>query len=110
MLSGMEFLLGDLCSSNSGVSAEEKANLELVQYQSEDIAALDTCPLQWWVEASPKCPNLAHLAQKYNCVPASATPSSRIPQEKQVLFNMQRRCLEPEIMDKVLFLNGNHNI
>ncbi|GFG39099.1 hypothetical protein Cfor_12233 [Coptotermes formosanus] len=107
---GMEFLLGDLCSSKTGMPAEERANLELVQYQSESTAALDYCPLQWWAKAAAKCPNLARLARKYNCVPASATPPHRIPQETQVLFDMRRACLGPELVDKLLFLNGNHNV
>jgi hypothetical protein len=107
---GMEFLLGDLCSSKTGMPAEERANLELVQYQSESTAALDYCPLQWWAKAAAKCPNLARLARKYNCVPASATPPHRIPQENQVLFDMRRACLGPELVDKLLFLNGNHNV
>lgn len=107
---GMEFLLGDLCSSKTGMPAEERANLELVQYQSESTAALDYCPLQWWAKAAAKCPNLARLARKYNCVPASATPPHRIPQETQVLFDMRRACLGPELVDKLLFLNGNHSV
>lgn len=106
----MEFLLGDLCSSKTGMPAEERANLELVQYQSESTAALDYCPLQWWAKAAAKCPNLARLAHKYNCVPASATPPHRIPQENQVLFDMRRACLGPELVDKLLFLNGNHSV
>jgi hypothetical protein len=107
---GMEFLLGDLCSSKTGMPAEERASLELVQYQSESTAALDYCPLQWWAKAAAKCPNLARLARKYNCVPASATPPHRIPQENQVLFDMKRACLGPELVDKLLFLNGNHTV
>ncbi|KDR11937.1 hypothetical protein L798_14119, partial [Zootermopsis nevadensis] len=90
--------------------SEERANLELVQYQSESTAALDYCPLQWWAKAAAKCPNLARLAHKYNCVPASATPPHRIPQENQVLFDMRRACLGPELVDKLLFLNGNHSV
>ncbi|XP_067011114.1 E3 SUMO-protein ligase ZBED1 [Anabrus simplex] len=110
-LSGMEFLLGDLCtSSNSGMPAEERANLELVQYQSECHAALDHCPLVWWSKASAKCPNLARLARKYNCVPAAAMPPSRIPMESQILFDMRRSNLGSDIVDKLLFLNGNHAV
>ncbi|XP_049804110.1 E3 SUMO-protein ligase ZBED1 isoform X1 [Schistocerca nitens] len=107
-LSGMEFLLGDLCTGQSGMPAEERANLELVQYQSESAAALDQCPLTWWARAAAKCPNLARLARKYNCVPASSVPPGRIPVENQVLFHKRRANLSPELVDKLLFLNGNH--
>lgn len=109
-ISGMEFLLGDLCNSKSGMAAEERADLELVQYQSESIAALDHCPLQWWAKASAKCPSLARLARKYNCVPACASPPHRIPMENQVLFDLRRASLGPDLVEKLIFLNGNHTV
>ncbi|XP_063217348.1 E3 SUMO-protein ligase ZBED1 [Bacillus rossius redtenbacheri] len=107
-LSGMEFLLGDLCCAKAGVPAEERASLELVQYHSESTASLDHCPLQWWAKSSLKCPNLARLARRYNCVPAAACPPHRIPVEAQVLHDLRRASLAPEIVDKLLFLHGNH--
>ncbi|XP_015116144.1 zinc finger BED domain-containing protein 1 [Diachasma alloeum] len=107
-LSGMELLLGNLCSTKIGMPAKEKANLELVQYQSEPAAALDNCPLQWWSQMSAKCPNLSKLARRYHCVPACCAPSSRIPAEAQVLHDSRRSALPPHLVDKLLFLHGNH--
>ncbi|GLH15751.1 Zinc finger BED domain-containing protein 1, partial [Gryllus bimaculatus] len=109
-LSGMKFLLGDQCNSKNGMPAEEQADLEIMQYQSESIAALDHCPLQWWAQASAKCPSLARLARKYNCVPASASPPHRIPMESQVLFDLRRASLGPDLVEKLIFLNGNHSV
>ncbi|XP_075217394.1 E3 SUMO-protein ligase ZBED1-like [Lycorma delicatula] len=109
-LSGMEFLLGDLCASSSALSISERAELEIAQYQSEPTANLDHCPLTWWQKAAAKFPNLARLASSYNCIPASATPPSRIPVESQIMFDMKRAKLGPEIVDKLLFLNSNHNM
>nr|CAD7575847.1 unnamed protein product [Timema californicum] len=82
-LSGMEFLLGDLCSNKPGMPATERANLELVQYHSEETISLEQCPLQWWSKASLRCPNLSQLARRYNCIPACAMPPTRIPTENQ---------------------------
>ncbi|KOX68204.1 Zinc finger BED domain-containing protein 1 [Melipona quadrifasciata] len=109
-VSGMEFLLGGLCSIKSGMPAEEKADLELVQYHSESTAPLDYCPLQWWAKISAKCPNLGKLACKYNCVPACCAPPSRIPAEIQVLYDTRRTALPPHLIDKLLFLHGNHTV
>ncbi|XP_012276717.1 zinc finger BED domain-containing protein 1 isoform X2 [Orussus abietinus] len=109
-LSGMELLLGGLCSTKTGMSAEEKADLELVQYHSEATAPLDYCPLQWWARTSAKCPNLGRLARRYNCVPACCAPPSRIPAEAQILYDTRRAALPPHLIDKLLFLHGNHTV
>lgn len=106
----MELLLGGLCSTKTGMPAEEKADLELVQYHSESTAPLDYCPLQWWAKISAKCPNLGKLACRYNCVPACCAPPSRIPAEVQVLYDTRRAALPPHLIDKLLFLHGNHTV
>lgn len=106
----MELLLGGLCATKNGMPAEEKADLELVQYQSESTAPLDYCPLQWWAKVSAKCPNLAKLACRYNCVPACCAPPARIPAEVQVLYDTRRAALPPHLVDKLLFLHGNHTV
>ncbi|KAG8226737.1 hypothetical protein J437_LFUL004388 [Ladona fulva] len=109
-LSGMELLLGDLCTLRSEKPAEERAELELVQYQSESPAPLDHCPLVWWAAEAAKCPRLARVARRHGCVPACVVPPQRIPLEAQVLFDVRRAALSPNIVDKLLFLNANHNV
>ncbi|XP_046734918.1 E3 SUMO-protein ligase ZBED1 isoform X2 [Diprion similis] len=109
-LSGMELLLGGLCATKTGMPAEEKADLELVQYQSEATAPLDYCPLQWWAKITAKCPNLGRLARRYNCVPACCAPPARIPADMQVLYDTRRAALPPHLADKLLFLHSNHNV
>lgn len=106
----MELLLGGLCATKTGMPAEEKADLELVQYQSEGTAPLDYCPLQWWAKIAAKCPNLGRLARRYNCVPACCAPPARIPADMQVLYDTRRASLPPHLADKLLFLHGNHNV
>ncbi|KAL6447372.1 hypothetical protein ACFW04_001530 [Cataglyphis niger] len=109
-LSGMELLLGGLCATKTGMPAEEKADLEVVQYQSESIAPLDHCPLQWWSKVSAKCPNLAKLASRYHCVPACCAPPTRIPADIQIQYDTKRAALPPHLIDKLLFLHGNHTM
>ncbi|XP_011644063.1 zinc finger BED domain-containing protein 1-like isoform X2 [Pogonomyrmex barbatus] len=109
-ISGMEFLLGSLCTTKTGMPAEEKADLEIVQYQSEPTASLDYCPLQWWLKVSAKCPNLAKLVSRYHCVPACCAPPSRIPPDVQIQYDTKRATLPPHLIDKLLFLHGNHTM
>ncbi|XP_018403696.1 PREDICTED: zinc finger BED domain-containing protein 1 [Cyphomyrmex costatus] len=109
-VSGMEFLLGSLCTTKAGMPAEEKADLEIVQYQSEPTAPLDYCPLQWWSKVSAKCPNLARLVSRYHCVPACCAPPSRIPPDVQIQYDTRRATLPPHLIDKLIFLHGNHTM
>uniref|UniRef100_A0A6V7L901 HAT C-terminal dimerisation domain-containing protein n=1 Tax=Bracon brevicornis TaxID=1563983 RepID=A0A6V7L901_9HYME len=109
-LSGMALLLGNLCSVKTGMTAQEKAGLELIQYESEPTAALDDCPLQWWLGVSSKCPNLCKLARRYNCVPACCAPPSKIPAEAQIIYDRKRAAVPPHIADKLIFLHNNHTV
>lgn len=110
LITGMEFLLGSLCTTKVGMPAEEKADLEIVQYQSEPSAPLHHCPLQWWSKVSAKCPNLAKLVSRYHCVPACCAPPSRIPPDIQIQYDTKRATLPPHLIDKLLFLHGNHTM
>lgn len=110
LIAGMEQLLGSLCAVKTRIPAEEKADLELVQYQSESIAPLDYCPLQWWAKISAKCPNLAKLASRYHCVPACCATPTRIPADMQIQYDTRRAALPPHLIDKLLFLHGNHTM
>ncbi|XP_058793121.1 E3 SUMO-protein ligase ZBED1-like [Phymastichus coffea] len=109
-LSGLESLLGGYCAIKREMTVQEKAELELAQYQSEATASLDNCPLQWWEKASAKCPNLGNVASRYNCVPVCAPPPCRIPAEAQIVYHAKRAALPPYIVDKLLFLHANHNL
>lgn len=107
LILGMEMLLGGFCAKEIKMPADEKADLELVQYQSENTAELNSCPLQWWSRVSIKCPNLGKLAQRYNCVPACCTPPFRLAAPVQILYSTKRSTLPTHLVDKLLFLNGN---
>lgn len=104
----MVMLLGNYCTTKNRMPSEEKADLELIQYQAEPTAPLHYCPLQWWAKITAKCPNLSKLARRYNCVPACCAPPSRIPSEMQILYHSRRTALPPHLIDKLLFLHGNH--
>ncbi|XP_044011517.1 E3 SUMO-protein ligase ZBED1 [Aphidius gifuensis] len=106
----LQLMFGGIVSPKSTkMSVHEKAELELQQYQSEESASLDSCPIQWWANNISKCPNLTKLARKYNCVPACCIPPSRILPEIQIIYNTQRANLPPNIVDKLVFLHGNYD-
>lgn len=109
-LSGIGLLLGNLCSPKGNLSKPEKAQLEFSQYQSEPAASFDVCPLQWWSATRTKCPNLAQLARNFTCVPASTIPTHLLAANKRALFTMRRASINPEHVDKILFLHANQKL
>ncbi|XP_011344629.1 zinc finger BED domain-containing protein 1-like [Ooceraea biroi] len=94
------------CAATREMSAEAKAILELLLYQSEAMTA-NSSPLQWWLQTCAKCPNLTKLAKKYSCVPACCAPPIRLPQMR---YYARRAALPHRLIDKLLFLHGNYTV
>ncbi|XP_054290124.1 E3 SUMO-protein ligase ZBED1-like isoform X2 [Macrosteles quadrilineatus] len=109
-LSGMMMLLGEVNTSSgscSEMTAVDRASLEIIQYQSEQTASLDQCPVVWWGRVAAKCPWLARLSHHYMCIPATALPPARLTMEAQVTYDVRRGNLTPEIIDRLIFLNSS---
>ncbi|RZF44183.1 hypothetical protein LSTR_LSTR003823 [Laodelphax striatellus] len=108
-LSGMELLLRNVCIKNQPLSKADRADIEMMQYESEPSANLEGCPLVWWQCSSNKYPYLTVLAKNYNSIPATVYPQSWIPMEKNVAFHMKRARFPLELVDPILFLHSNYN-
>lgn len=85
---------------------EDRLNLEIAQYESEQTPCLEECPLLWWSRMSSKCQNLIRLARKH-FVYALSGSSSKLPLESQTLFYIKRSLINQELVDKMLFINAN---
>uniref|UniRef100_A0A1B6KMC0 BED-type domain-containing protein n=1 Tax=Graphocephala atropunctata TaxID=36148 RepID=A0A1B6KMC0_9HEMI len=109
---GMAMLLGDMSPhvSTNLMSTQDRANLEIVQYQSEPTATLDQCPVTWWGRIASKCPHLSRIAAQYMCVPATTLPPARIPAEAHIAYHIKRANLSTETVDRMLFLHSNHAV
>lgn len=109
----MVMMLGDMCPampSTTFMSNEDRTNLELVQFQSEEAAPLDQCPMAWWSHMATKCPHLSRLATQYTCIPAVAIPLGRNILESHVTYVTKRANLIPEVIDRIIFLNANNSL
>ncbi len=104
--SGINVLFGNFQAKKITATAEEKASAEVAQYQSENGALLEECPLEWWQRMNNKCPNLIRLAQNYHCVPARVTYDSRTVKD-YISFCYKRATLKTNILDSLLFLHVN---
>lgn len=106
-------MLGEMCPATPSaalMTSSDRANLELSQYQSEETAPLDQCPMAWWDHMAVKSPNLIRLVTKYTFVPAAAIPPGRIALDSQLIYESRRANLTPEVVDRIVFLNSNSSL
>ncbi|KAH0626674.1 hypothetical protein JD844_001772 [Phrynosoma platyrhinos] len=107
---GIEFLLGDLCSmhSASGISsAHQQAEQETASFQTSKASALGQEPLQWWKMHHTQYPLLAQAARKLLGIPATSVPAGWLFSNAGDAICTKRRALTPEHVDMLVFLHGN---
>ncbi|XP_022190822.2 E3 SUMO-protein ligase ZBED1 [Nilaparvata lugens] len=107
-LSGMEILLRNVCVKNQPLSKADRADIEMMQYESEPPANLEGCPLAWWHNSANKYPYLSALSKEYNTIPATVLPQSWIPMEQSVAFYLKRARIPLDLVDPILFLHSNY--
>ncbi|CAI6372557.1 unnamed protein product [Macrosiphum euphorbiae] len=66
-------------------------------------------PLIWWKNNELKYPNLALLAKKYLCAPATSVTSERCFSTAGNIVTSKRSCLLPENVNLLTFLKRNQN-
>ncbi|XP_058877776.1 E3 SUMO-protein ligase ZBED1-like [Acipenser ruthenus] len=110
--SGIEFLLGDLCSvrSSSAGSARQQAEQEIGSFQTSEASSLCQEPLNWWKVHRSQYPLLARAARKFLAVPATAVPADWVFTDKGGGVYRKRAGLSPEDVDLMVFLHGNNYV
>ena len=71
-----------------------------ISREEEDI-------LSWWRDRKAKYPNLARLARKYLCVPATSTQAERVFSALGWLLNKRRLLLTGSHVNNQMFLKEN---
>lgn len=103
-LSGMEYLLGELCTIKSEMPTRQRADLEHVQYEWESQADLEKSPIEWWREMNGKCYHISTLASVYLCVPVCV----RAHLENTFAPNTLLQSLPIHLALKLKFLHINY--
>jgi len=85
------------------VSYNELVIAKLSCYKSEQVLKLK----EWWNNLQHSCPNLSHMAQKYLGVVATLVPSERLFSTADNDVTAKRCALEPENVEKLVFLHDN---
>ena len=61
--------------------------------------------LEWWFKHNH--PNLAKLAKRYLCVPATSVPAEQVFSVAGEIVNTKRASLKPENIDLLIFLKNS---
>ncbi len=77
---------------------------EVDRYFSDPFDRQTHNVLTWWAEREPIYPNIAPLARKYLCTPASSVPSERFFSLAGNLVSKKRACLKDSNVDMLIFL------
>ena len=80
---------------------------EIATYFLESEIQLSSNPLQWWQMKEPQYPNLAKVARKYLCIPATSASSERVFSVAGLASHDRRSRISPDKLDKVIFINKN---
>ena len=66
--------------------------------------------LDWWRAHENEFPQLAPLARRYLAIPATEVPSERVFSSAGMTITKLRASLDPESVDKLIFLNKNYKL
>ncbi|CAH1406444.1 unnamed protein product [Nezara viridula] len=102
-LSGMEYLLGDLCVKNDVPSAQ-RIHLEVVQFECEPPITLDKSPIQYWKNNQGKFPNISKLALQFLCIPVCVNNYLN----SHFNFKTSNSILTPQLVHKLRFSHQNN--
>ena len=85
----------------------ERAKMEIIAYRQLPGENMKRKPLHFWKEKADDFPLLASLAGLYLCVQASSVASERIFSTAGDIVTATRACLDPENVDRLIFLKKN---
>ena len=80
--------------------SDDPVKQEVSSYLSESCEQVD--PLQYWKQHRDKSPNLANLAKKYLCIPATSAPVERLFSIAGKFFRSERCRLSDKTFEMLM--------
>ena len=103
----LSFICGDVVDLTT--SPDEPGLANEIEYYIKECVAIPN-PLNWWKLNSAKFPSLARLARSYLAMPATEVPSERVFSVAGLTVTKLRATLDPDNVDKIIFLHKNYKI
>ncbi|CAG5124419.1 unnamed protein product [Candidula unifasciata] len=88
-------------------TSTSEAENECRRYFKEANIPRNANPLNWWKLNEVQFPHLKVLAQKYLCIPATATASNRLFTKEGELIAKRREQIQSDQVNTMIFLNKN---
>ena len=95
-----------LYSCSSSQSQVETLRSDLDLYLQEPLANREVKPLSWWKDASNRLPLITRVARQVLSIPASSATSERAFSDAGYTINQRRVRLNPQNVDKLLFIRS----
>lgn len=96
----------DILFKTSAIDSTSVAG-EFEKYLSEPSISHNHCPFEWWKNHADKFSRFVPLARKYLAIPATSTSSERVFSTAGNIVSNKRCNLNPEYVDKLVFLYQN---
>lgn len=81
----------------------------ILYFSEKKLKKSDDC-LKFWRKRESKYPNLGILAKKYLSFTATSTPAERVFSNLGNIMTKKRLSLEPDMVNKIIFLHDKLNI
>nr|XP_055075686.1 E3 SUMO-protein ligase ZBED1-like isoform X2 [Misgurnus anguillicaudatus] len=105
-----ELLDNDASNARRNKSATSDATIEVQRYMTDPPLQRSADPLAYWSTHKAIYPHLYQLSKLFLCTPASSVPCERIFSKAGEIVSKKRNRLSPKTVEKIIFLNKNHNI
>lgn len=110
--SALSFLFDEdieICKVEPATPLSERISKEIDLYKKESRLPPTADPLMFWKKNSEKYPLLTRFAKAYLCVQATSVASERIFSTAGDIVTATRSCLDPDHVDRLIFLKKNYN-
>lgn len=84
--------------------------MQFQMYSTESEVRCNTDPFEWWAAREKRYPDIAKLARKYLCIPATSASSERVFSTAGNIVSSKRNCLLPENVNLLVFLYQNREL
>ena len=113
-LSAMGDLFGDIYSQRTNTNCDRALHdviqQEMTMYERETPLPTHGDPLAWWKTAQVRFPHIALLARRYLSIPGTSLRAETVFSTAGIVADKKRSALNPENVDRLVFLANNLNI